>query len=48
MRRVTAVVAVVAGAVGLRLLYGGGTIGYDAIWALVWGRELAHFGPVVF
>ena len=48
MRRVAAVAAVVVGAVGLRLVYGGGTLGYDAIWALVWGRELAHLGPVVF
>ena len=26
----------------LRLLHGPGNIGYDAAWALVWGRELLH------
>ena len=34
--------AVVVLAVALRLLYGPGAVGYDAAWALDWGRELAH------
>ena len=28
-------------AVGLRLVYGPGHLGYDAVWALEWGREAA-------
>jgi hypothetical protein len=38
--------AVVVGAVGLRVVHGAGTIGFDAMWALVWGREVAGLGPV--
>jgi hypothetical protein len=34
------VVAVLTGL--LRLLYGGGAIGYDASYALAWGREILH------
>ena len=30
---------IVAGAVALRLAYGPGHVGYDAAWALEWGRE---------
>jgi hypothetical protein len=37
-----ATAAVVLLAIGLRLLYGPGAVGYDAAWALDWGRELAH------
>jgi hypothetical protein len=46
-RLAVTVAAVVLGAVVLRLVHGGGTIGFDAMWALVWGRELAELGPVV-
>lgn len=30
---------IVVGAVALRLAYGPGHVGYDAVWALEWGRE---------
>jgi hypothetical protein len=33
---------VVVGALALRLLYGEGTIGYDAAYALAWGNDLAE------
>jgi hypothetical protein len=35
-------VAVPVLAVALRLLYGPAHIGYDAIWALLWGRQIAR------
>ncbi len=44
MRR--AAVAIVATAVAARLVYGRGTLGYDAAWALVWGNELFD-GPAL-
>src|SRR5262245_35378082 len=35
--------AVVAGlALAMRVLYGGGVAGYDATYALLWGRDLIH------
>jgi hypothetical protein len=42
MKRHAWLVVVPALAVALRLLHGPGHIGYDAIWALLWGRQLAH------
>jgi hypothetical protein len=41
-----AAVAIVATAIAARLVYGRGTLGYDAAWALVWGNELFD-GPVL-
>lgn len=41
---VTCVVTSVTLAFALEALYGPGYAGYDAVWALVWGRELADFG----
>ena len=41
-----AAVAIVATAVAARLVYGRGTLGYDAAWALVWGNELFD-GPAL-
>ena len=46
-RAAAAGVAVIAGAGLLRWVYGAGTIGYDAIWALVWGDQLVQGDPVV-
>jgi hypothetical protein len=34
-------VAIGALALALRLVYGAGVIGYDAVWALVWGQQIA-------
>jgi hypothetical protein len=42
VRRHIWLVAVPGLAVALRLLYGPGHIGYDAIWALLWGRQIAR------
>jgi hypothetical protein len=42
MKRHAWLVVVPALAVALRLLHGPGHIGYDAIWALLWGRQLAR------
>jgi hypothetical protein len=42
VRRHAWLVAVPGLAVALRLLYGPGHLGYDAIWALLWGRQIAH------
>jgi hypothetical protein len=41
-RRLYVTAALVALTGALWLLYGPGRTGYDASWALVWGRELAH------
>jgi hypothetical protein len=37
-----AAAAILALALLARLIYGRGTLGYDAAWALVWGDQLAH------
>src|SRR4051794_25295604 len=37
------VLAIAALAVVLRLAYGHAAVGYDALYSLVWGDELAHF-----
>ena len=40
--KLPAAVVVVVLAVALRVLYGAGSLGYDASFALVWGRQLLH------
>src|SRR4051812_24243049 len=42
MARLRFVAGVLVGAVALRLLAGPGLVNYDTLYALVWGRELAH------
>ncbi|HEV2786570.1 MAG TPA: hypothetical protein VGV67_09300, partial [Solirubrobacteraceae bacterium] len=40
--RIRFAAAVLAGAAALRLLAGPGLVNYDTLYALVWGRQLAH------
>ncbi len=42
MARIRFLAGVLVGAVALRLLAGPGLVNYDTLYALVWGRQLAH------
>ena len=42
MARIRFAAGVLVGAVALRLMAGPGLVNYDTLYALVWGRELAH------
>ncbi|HEX4364515.1 MAG TPA: hypothetical protein VHZ75_08185 [Solirubrobacteraceae bacterium] len=44
MARIRFVAGVLLGAAALRLLAGPGLVNYDTLYALVWGRQIAHGG----
>jgi hypothetical protein len=45
MARIRLAAGVLLGAVAVRLLAGPGLVNYDTLYALVWGRQLAHGAP---